>query len=632
MNRSQIQNVVQNVLFRSSLRFAITIVVVDVIVHYLFGSTPAALLGSFAVAIHIYFLDFDGDARERFTGQGIATLVGAFAVLLGVLCAQPLWLAVLAALVVSSTFAYARVLRGYVARSAVGLQGAFFLPLMIPATASDLPSLVGGWLIGSGISMLSALVLLPHYRTGVVRQAMAQWLRAAGELAGAAATRKPLEPAVAELTRCRDALLGQVTGSYSRPGAVSRTQRALASMVAGARWSMPVAAKLLPLHASDGSKLAAQSQTAFTAAADLVVGKSIGALPDLAAQRADDLNALVGQSSEIVRAHYPVRLISISAMVQLFRAAQTRGKVAPTPDVGNMPDENPLAILRANLRWNSLWLHKALRTGLGTAASVLIVRLVGLDHGVWVILAALSVTQVTFSAASGTKAMFKIVGGAIGGVLIASLIIVFHLPYVVFLIALPLSAFIAKRLQSSDIFLAQLSYTPFALVNLSVLEWPPHKGVELLRVEDILLGAAVAAGFTLLVFPLGINRLVSRLQVNSVTASRSYLQSAVTLLREGKSISGSSRAQAQTAIRAYEDSLDAAFMSARVSTDELLQHETASALSRDYLIGGDTCAELLTMSQENPKLLPVSKELAIWWEEFLSQENTLSLQEGKSPS
>ncbi|MEG0029185.1 MAG: hypothetical protein RR713_07440, partial [Aurantimicrobium sp.] len=88
---NQIQKVVQNALFRSSLRFAITVVVVDAIVHFLFGSTPAALLGSFAVAIHLYFLDFDGDARERFTGHGIATLVGAGAVVIGVLCAQPLW-------------------------------------------------------------------------------------------------------------------------------------------------------------------------------------------------------------------------------------------------------------------------------------------------------------------------------------------------------------------------------------------------------------------------------------------------------------------------------------------------------------------------------------------------------------
>lgn len=625
----QIQNVVQNALFRSSLRFAITIVVVDVIVHFVYGSTPAALLGSFAVAIHLYFLDFDGDVRERFAGHGIATLVGAAAVVIGVLCAQPLWLAVTAALVVSSLFAYARVLRGYVARSAVGLQGAFFLPLMIPATMADMPSLLGGWLIGSGVSIIAALALLPHYRTGVVRRALAEWLKAAANVAGAAASRQPLAPAIDELLQCRNALISQVTGSYTRPGAVGRSQRALASMVAGARWSMPVAHKILPLHTSDGSTLAAESQAAYLVAADLVLGEKVDQqLPNVPQQRLSDLESLADQPVEVVKAHYPVRLLSISAMAQLYRAAQSRGKIAPTPDVGSMPDENPLAILRANLRWNSLWLHNALRTGLGTAVSVLIVRVVGLEHGVWVILAALSVTQVTFTATSGTKAMFKIVGGAIAGVVLAGVIIVFHLPYVVFLIALPFFAFVAKQMQSKDMFFAQMTYTPFALINLSVLVWPPHKGIEFLRVEDILLGASVAAVFTLLIFPMGINRLVAGLQAQAISTSRSYLQSALSRLRGGKEISATNRSASMNAIRAYEDALDAAFMSARVDSDALEEHENAAALARDYLIGGDTCVELLDMGTKNPKLLPVGQELSTWWQEFLSQKKPVSLQQG----
>jgi uncharacterized membrane protein YccC len=618
-----IRRALHNSTIRSASRFAVTIVVVDLIVHSLFGSTPAALLGSFAVAIHLYFLDFDGDARERFTGQGIATLFGGLAVVVGVFCAQQLWLSIAGALVVSSVFAYARVLRGYVARSAVGLQGAFFLPLMIPATFSDLPSLLGGWFIGSGVAIISALVLLPHRRTGVIRQAMAQWLRAAGDLAGAAALRQPLEPAFAQLQRSRDELLAQVTGTFTRPGAVSRPQRALSSMVASARWSMPIASELQALHPLDISTLASESQTAFVRAADLVSGKAVtGAVPNLPEQRAADLKDLQGQSNEIVRAHYPVRLMSISAMVQLFRAAQLRGIVAPVPDVGSMQDDNPVSILRANLRWNSLWLQNAVRTGCGTALSVLIVRVTGLDHGVWVILAALAVTQVTFSGVSGSRALFKIVAGAIGGVLIASLIMLFHLPYVVLVIALPVSAFIAKYLQCTNIFYAQLSYTPFALINLSVLAWPPHQGVDVLRIEDILLGATVSAGFTLLVFPRGINRLVSSLQAKAVATSRHYLRSAVAMLQAGQGEAALNREEVLTGIRSYDDALDAAFMSAREGSQVLIEHERALALSRDFLIGGDTCAELLSMARQNSQLQPIGQEISLWWEEFLSESRS----------
>lgn len=617
---SQLQRLVHSSVVRSALRFAVTIVAADLIIHAIYGSATAAMLGSVAVIVHLYFLDFDGTFRERLTGQGIATLIGAVAVVLGTLCAGNIWVSVTAAFVISSSFAYARVLRGYVARSAVGLQAAFFLPLMVPVTLSEMPSLLGAWLIGSAIAVLAALVVLPHRRTGAVRIALSQWLKAAASLSASIAQGKDLSAAISELHRCRDELLTQVTGSYTRPGAVSKRQRALASMVAGARWSMPVVDVISPQDKADPSVLAQESARAYLLASEIVEGKQVTeALPDLPTSREQDLETLVGLKPEVIQAHYPARLLSIGAMNLLYRSAQSEGRSAPIPDVGQLTDEKPLMVLRANFGWKSLWLHNALRTGFGAAVCVLLVRLIGLEHGLWVILAALSVTQVTFSAVTGTKAMLKIVGGAIGGVVLASLILLFHLPYAVFLIALPISAFLAKRMQSESIFLAQLAYTPFALINLSVLVWPPGKGLEILRVEDILLGAAVAAGFSVLVFPLGINRLVTKLQHTATTTAHSYVTAAVSLTQEEKPVAGASRDKCVKAILEYENALDAAFMSARATNDVLLVHEFASAQARDYLVGGDTCTQLSEKAQAEPALVPVARELTLWWKVFLTQ-------------
>jgi uncharacterized membrane protein YccC len=617
---SQLQRVVHSSIIRSALRFAVTIVAADLIVHAIYGSATAAMLGSVAVIVHLYFLDFDGTFKERLTGQGIATLIGAGAVVLGTLCAGNIWVAVIAAFVISSTFAYARVLRGYVARSAVGLQAAFFLPLMVPVTLSEMPSLLGAWIIGSALAVLAALVVLPHRRTGAVRAALSQWLRAASALSLAIARGDDLTAETAEIRRCRDELLTQVTGSYTRPGAVSKRQRALASMVAGARWSMPVVEVISPQDKADPSVLAHESARAYSLAAELVEGNNITeSLPDLPTDRERDLDSLVGLKPEVIQAHYPARLLSIGAMNLLYRSAQSEGLSAPTPDVGQLTDEKPLLVLKANLGWKSLWLHNALRTGLGAAVCVLLVRLIGLEHGLWVILAALSVTQVTFSAVTGTKAMFKIVGGAVGGVLLASAILLFHLPYVVFLVALPISAFLAKRMQAESLFLAQLAYTPFALINLSVLVWPPGKGLEILRVEDILLGAAVAAGFTLLVFPMGINRLVTKLQHAATTAAQSYVTAAVSLTQDANPVSGASREKCVKAILEYENALDAAFMSAQATNEVLLIHEFASAQARDYLVGGDTCTQLYDKAQAKPALAPVARELTLWWKVFLAR-------------
>lgn len=617
---SQLQRVVHSSIARSALRFAVTIVAADLIVHAIYGSATAAMLGSVAVIVHLYFLDFDGTFRERLAGQGIATLIGAGAVVLGTLCAGNIWIAVIAAFVISSSFAYARVLRGYVARSAVGLQAAFFLPLMVPVELSEMSSLLGAWLIGSAIAVIAALVVLPHRRTGAVRAALAQWLRAASALSRAIARGDDLAAEAAEIRRCRDELLTQVTGSYTRPGAVSKRQRALASMVAGARWSMPVVDVISPQDKTDPSVLAHESARAFSLAAELVEGKGIReALPDLPTDREKDLKTLVGLSPEVIQAHYPARLLSIGAMNLLYRSAQSESLSAPTPDVGQLTDEKPLLLLKANLGWKSLWLHNALRTGVGAAVCVLLVRLIGLEHGLWVILAALSVTQVTFSAVTGTKAMFKIVGGAVGGVVLASLILLFHLPYVVFLVALPIAAFLAKWMQAKSLFLAQLAYTPFALINLSVLVWPPGKGLEILRVEDILLGATVAAGFTLLVFPRGIERLVTQLQHTATTTAHSYVTAAVSLTQDQVPVGGASRDTCVEAILEYENALDAAFMSAQATNEVLLVHEFASAQARDYLVGGDTCTQLYDRAQAEPALAPVARELTLWWKLFLTQ-------------
>ncbi|MSZ89688.1 MAG: hypothetical protein F2585_10140 [Actinobacteria bacterium] len=602
---------------RSGLRFAITIVAVDLIARALFGESSAALLASLAVCIHLYFLDFDGDFRERFVGQGIATLVGAVAVLIGVLCSSPLWLAVIVTIVVSSSFAYLRLLRGYVSRSAVGLQGAFFLPLMITANLGDAPSLLGGWFLGSSVSIVAALVVLPHRRSGLVRRLLADWLRAGAELSDAVGSGEDLATSVKTLEDSRDALLSQVTTSFSQPGAVGHRQRALASMVAGARWSMPLVERLTSRYPTDAGTLAELSADGFRAAADLVGGGALTAdLPDIPAERTRDLDALATQGPEVLGSHYPVRLLSIGAMNQLYQAALSRRCTAPVPDVGHFATTKPSAILRANLRWNSLWLQNALRTGFGAAACVLIVRVVGIDHGLWVVLAALAVTQVSLSGAAGATTMVMIVAGATGGVLVAGLLAMLHLPYPVFVCALPVAAFVARRVAGSNMALAQMTYTQFALINFAVLAWPPHKGLEVVRFQDILLGAAVAAGFSVLAFPTGVSKLLRSLRSKAVDSAQGYLTGNIAAMLAGVAEPNSMRAALLDDLDAYENALDAAFMHERKRTAELMEHEIALTTARDLLIGGDACAELELLAQADPKLRPIACELAEWWGNF----------------
>ena len=90
----------------------------------------AATFCSFATVAALYFLDFDGSTRERLGGYAAATAVGLVGLVIGTFVAHTLWLAAIAALFVAFAFAFARVLRGYVARSAVGVQMAFVLAVL----------------------------------------------------------------------------------------------------------------------------------------------------------------------------------------------------------------------------------------------------------------------------------------------------------------------------------------------------------------------------------------------------------------------------------------------------------------------------------------------------------------------
>lgn len=611
------QNILHNPLFRSAVRFGVSVLVTDLVLLSLFGPSPATLLGSFAVAIHLYFLDFDGTFHERLIGHSVATLVGAVAVLLGVLCAQPLWLAVVGALIVSAAFAYARLLRGYVALSAVGLPGAFFLPVMLPATPSQAPELVAGWLIGSGISLLSALVILPHQRTGEVRKLLAGWLRAGADVCHAVISGKDLPASIAALQQTRDQLLAYVASSYSQPGASSKRQRALSDMVAAARWSIPLAQQLTPVHPKDPTTLAAQSAAGFTAAAEILEqGSTLEELPDLPQARLNDLETLAQQPPQILEAHYSVRLLSIASMTQLFRAAVSQGQSAPVPDVGNIEPNKPFTVLRQNLRWNSVWLINALRTGVGAAACVVIVRLMGLDHGVWVVLAALSVTQISLSSASGTKTMVKIVAGAAAGVLLAGVMVQFHLPLIVFVILLPFIAFTAKIASGKGILWAQLTYTPFALANFAVLEWPPHKGLEFERIENIAIGAIVAAGFTLLAFPHGVSTLLNKLQHTALVSSRKLLDDSIAAITENTVLAKHERSHTLDSISAFETAVNAAYLGNKTPSTDLAEHENEMERSRDYLIGADACLEIAQLRTTQPAFAPIAAHLAQWWKQF----------------
>jgi hypothetical protein len=213
-------------------------------------------------------------------------------------------------------------------------------------------------------------------------------------------------------------------------------------------------------------------------------------------------------------------------MWMLWLAGRTRGLAYPTPDIGSMADERPLALLRAHARLDSVatqcGAHRCMCGSLRAHRP---------SHGPgpWslVVLAALCVTQVSFSGMANGASAIRMVVGAAAGVLLASIGLILDFPQAVDLALLPVAAFLAVIGAAIGPFTAQLLFTPFVLLNFAAIEYATQRGLEVVRLEDVAIGATVAAAFALTVFPFG---LVAELQAKALAARKmaaAYLIEAV---------------------------------------------------------------------------------------------------------
>lgn len=606
----------------SALRFAMAIVIADAVVWWLFrGGTPV-VMGSFAVICLLYFLNYEGSTSERLVGYTSAAVIGAGAVTLGSILAGPLWLAVLGAFIVSFSFAYARVLRGYVARASVGLQGAFFLPLMANVGPGQVPHMIGSWLIGSAIAVLAGLLILPNRRSGIIIGLLSQWLASARDATASQTADTPDPESMTSLTKVTHRLSEQSHSEVNVLGAVSNHDRAIADMVNGTQWGT-VAFKLLNTSKFNSAPMPDPTRSLLTSSAEafdsaeraLTASIPPQDVPNLAAIREEDLRSLPSLTDEQLQQHYPARLISILAMRMLWLAGQVRGIAYPSPNLGSSADRRPLSLLQLNLGWGSVWFVNALRTGIATAACVLLVREMGLDHGLWVVLAALCVTQVSFSASSGGYSSLRLALGAMAGVALASMATLFPLPHLAFVILLPVLAFAAVIAAQRGPFLAQAFYTPFALTNLAAIQWTSDRDLEIARIENITLGVVVAAAFALAVYPFGLTRQLTRQMDQAEQSSHAYLITSIALARGIRG--GDAAAYRQRCIRSVtqlESTLSASAVRSTLSSTQERTGQRADVLARDRVIGADACVDLARQRSESPGLAHVADVFADWWE------------------
>lgn len=171
--------------------------------------------------------------------------------------------------------------------------------------------------------------------------------------------------------------------------------------------------------------------------------------------------------------------------------------------------------------------RNSLRTGLGLAAAVATTHIFPVQHGFWVVLAALSVLR-SSALTTGTKVMRAVLGTLIGFVIGALLIELLGVDPVVLWVVLPMAAFIAAYVPEVGSFAAgQAAFTMLVLIVFNLIH-PTGWQVGLVRIEDIVVGGVVGLMVSTLLWPRGTSRAVSAAIDAAYTVGTRYLRTAVT--------------------------------------------------------------------------------------------------------
>ena len=141
------------------------------------GNTPSALFGAFGSFSALVFADFGGALPRRFRAYCALAIGGGVLVALGTACADTIWPAVVATLVVAFAVALCGALGGYFAAGSTATTLAFVLAVMTPGVEADLWARELGWIVGVGVAGLAAVLLWPVHQRDRVRTAAVTVLR-----------------------------------------------------------------------------------------------------------------------------------------------------------------------------------------------------------------------------------------------------------------------------------------------------------------------------------------------------------------------------------------------------------------------------------------------------------------------
>jgi uncharacterized membrane protein YccC len=410
--------------------------------------------------------DKGGPYRTRAATLGALILAGAIAVMLGTLGAVHPAVAIVLSFTVAVACSLGRAYGNAGASVGLSTLSIYVIALGYPpaaGTAAGGEAMArAGFIVGGGAwAMLVALVLWPLRPYRPVRLAVAAAYRALADYAEqvAAATRNGQgvisPPGVRVALETARAALASIR--RGRPGESGRGERLVvlgetADQLFGHLFGLSDVAESTPVEARDPAAQAALSE-AVTALAGTARAIADGieaedeALPISVIWQGDALRARVPTATcldgvEEARLHYQQaaglldRLAQYAGVAATILAGLNTGAPIPSLERAREIEDSEagatwFAPLRAVLSWDSVVLRFALRVGLVTASAVALTAALDLRRGYWITITAVVILQ-PYTGTTSVRAVQRVLGTVVGGVLTAGLAALFHDQYAIF--------------------------------------------------------------------------------------------------------------------------------------------------------------------------------------------------------
>ncbi len=543
-----------------------------VLSRWLIGGSQGPLFAAFGSFALLAMTDFRGTLARRLAAYASASLLGAALVALGTPCSQYPVVAGIVMLLVGFAIRFGGSFGAQPAAGVTAMTLAFVLSVAVEVPVSAVGDRLAGWGIASAIAIGAAMLLWPERDRGRTFGALGEIVDrfAAGgltdpdsdageQLAAFRASRKPgvmVYAATLREERCFRRAVSQL----------ERLERLLPlrvregpddELLDAMRRSLAASAAMLT--GSDGAdpdpEAVERARIAHREALDRETGERLAAGED-----PESVLAAIDATFRLRVASLIVVAIATNVLLLLGRSLPAEQRLEMHPELDLLYESRLRAgmrLARAWLRPGSARLQDAVRASAGLALAVFIADAAAIDHGFWVVLATLVVLR---SNARGTgHTAFRVIGGTLVGFLVASLLVLAvgtgqtglwaALPFVVFAaVYLPAVYSIAAGQAAFAVFVV-------VLFNLFV---PIGWKVGLVRVEDVVLGAAISVAIGLLLWPRGATTAIRNAAARGYRATGAYLAAAL----------GEQPGEARDATR--EEALTATILTA----DAIDQHRT----------------------------------------------------------